>query len=461
MKTSFFSESEYLKYLESQSAFPQGFKAKVLSCAFTPEEEPVKKSGEPNVQNMNIAMVQVDEATDSFAGVFTKNQFPGAPIIIGRSRINEQKIRSLVINNKVSNVCADKGIEASEAICEQVAQEIGCMSFQVIPCSTGVIGRKLPVGSMGKSLIDQENSSWDANGLDVAQAIMTTDRYPKLIKVRIGDGEILGIAKGAGMVEPKMATMLAYIFTDIDIDREDLRRVFKTVVDRTFNRISIDASQSTSDTVLALSSKKISGISLEDFTEGLQEVCGYLSEGIVRNGEGTSHVLEVTVSLAPDEDMATRIARGIVNNPLFKSAIAGNDPNVGRLAGAVGDVLGDLVFVPFDKGDGLEVGIKDRKEGQGVLSTNIQNDRIDTGKVTMHIGSVEVFRNGTFSMNAAKEEQLYQYFKSAEMDPHGKHPVHGENIQIHIDLGQGRAQSTVFGSDLTKEYVEINGDYRT
>lgn len=449
MKKSFTSESEYLKHLKSQAALPRGFEGKVLQLKFTPEEEPQKKSGEPNVQQMNMALVRLMKPTDSFAAMFTRNKFPGAPVVIGRERLGEKFIQSVIINNKVSNVCAEGGVEASEHLCKEIAEEVGCSHSEVIPCSTGVIGRKLPVEAMLSCFKKDKKKSWEADGLDLAQAIMTTDRYPKLIKVPVRKGSILGIAKGAGMVEPKMATMLAYIFTDIDISREDLRHTFKSVVEKTFNRISVDASQSTSDTVLAFSSREVKGVSLSDFSEGLKVVCSYLAEEIVRNGEGTKHVLEVTVSGAPNEEMAARIGRGVINNPLFKAAIAGNDPNVGRLAGAVGDVLGDI---QSKKMDGV---------GTQYIASRKQQENIEVGKIVMQIGGIEVFREGVFSMSAEKEEQLFRYFKSAEMDPHVRYPMSVQNIEVGIDLDQGEAASQVWGSDLTSEYVEINADYRT
>jgi glutamate N-acetyltransferase / amino-acid N-acetyltransferase len=281
------------------------------------------------------------------------NKRIGGPIYVGRKRREESKqLQTVVVNNKISNVTpgggvSDRGVGDSERICEAVANELGLASNElVLPSSTGIIGWRLPVNSILAAIPAAKKTLQNQSILPAAEGICTTDRYPKAktIRARSGDWSITGIAKGAGMIEPNMATMLVYIMTDLDLPKDKLQCMLEEVVDVTFNTISIDGDQSTSDTCVLLSSKKVqvqSESDVDEFKESLLELCQCLAEDIVRNGEGTQHVMKVMVTGTPNNDIARGIGKQIVNSQLVKCAISGSDPNVGRIVGAIGSYLGN------------------------------------------------------------------------------------------------------------------------
>src|SRR6185369_6652831 len=203
---------------------------------------------------MNLTLLALDRPTPDFAAVFTRNAFPGAPIIVGRQRLGEPTLGAVVVNNKVSNVCAPDGVAAAERVCAAVAGGLGLEARQVLPSSTGVIGWRLPVEAMVAALPGALSTLARGSVLPAAQGIMTTDLYPKVRRAQVGGGSIVGFAKGAGMVEPNMATMLVYLLTDLVVPREALRAALRRAVNRSFNLITVDSDTSTSDTVVALSS---------------------------------------------------------------------------------------------------------------------------------------------------------------------------------------------------------------
>lgn len=266
--------------------------------------------------------------------------------------------------------------------------------------------------------------------LPVAKAIMTTDAYPKVRSVAVGEGRIVGIVKGAGMIEPNMATMLAFLMTDVFISRTALRLCLRNCVDRTFNRISIDGDQSTSDGVYLLSSGVKPAVPHQEFREALFQVCRKLSEDVVRNGEGTAHVLRVTVTGAANPELAEGEGRAIINSPLVKTAIFGNDPNLGRLLSALGDYMGS------------------------------QNRRIDRGRLSAKIGGVTVFGDGGFQMNSEKAGKLSDYLAGCALRENQKgYPPHERTVDIEIHMGCGRAEAELLGSDLSYGYIQENAEY--
>jgi glutamate N-acetyltransferase/amino-acid N-acetyltransferase len=268
--------------------------------------------------------------------------------------------------------------------------------------------------------------------LPFARAIMTTDAWPKVRRAACGEGSIVATAKGAGMIEPDMATMLAFFLTDVDIPRDVLRRILVEEADLSFNRVSIDGETSTSDTVLMFSSRRRPYPGEDVFRRALRETASSLSEDVVRNGEGTAHVFRVSVSGAPDTKTAVKLARSVVNAPLTKTAVFGNDPNVGRVLQALGAACGRM-------------------------SLDLIPDRL-----TMDIGGIRVFGDGVFRLTAAGEKALSSYFKSKELPiPTPGWPLHEERAEIELNLGCGDASAWVTGSDLSGEYVIINADYRT
>jgi glutamate N-acetyltransferase/amino-acid N-acetyltransferase len=272
---------------------------------------------------------------------------------------------------------------------------------------------------------------------------MTTDLYPKVRRAQLGVGSIVGIAKGAGMVEPNMATMLCYLLTDIAVPRDELRRCLGRAVATSFNAISIDSDQSTSDSVVLLSSGKVPCQSEANFAQALEDVCRDLAADVVRNGEGVRHVIQVLVVGARDVVMAKGVGKSVVNSPLVQCAVCGNDPNVGRILMAVGKYLGNY------------------------------HPGIDVSRCRIGIGGVEVFADGVFRLDPAKEELLRQHLLAAELyrsappDANGVFlppvdwPRHERCVEIRIDLGCGQACFEVTGADRTHEYISENADYRT
>ncbi len=380
---------------------------------------------------MNLALIRLLEPTASFAGVFTRNAFPGWPVEIGRKLMSASMVQGVLVNNKVANVGAEGGLEVSERLSSLTSGLFGDRA-SYIPSSTGVIGWSLPLKAMEAALPDLIGNMQSESILPFAEAIMTTDAWPKIRSGTCGDGRIVGTAKGAGMVEPNMATMLAFFLTDVAVPREAARTILSEVVDESFNRISVDGETSTSDTVLLFSSGRRPYPGDEAFRCSLMDTAASLAEDVVRNGEGTAHVFRVTVSEAPDRSSAVFLARSLVNAPLTKTAVRGNDPNVGRILQALGSACGRI---------GME---------------------LPRNSLTLDIGGRRVFKNGTFHLNSREEQVLSAYFRKKELPiPTEGWPVHEERVEIELHLGSGDASASVTGSDLSEEYVKINADYRT
>jgi glutamate N-acetyltransferase/amino-acid N-acetyltransferase len=259
----------------------------------------------------------------------------------------------------------------------------------------------------------------------------------------VGDGRIVGIAKGAGMIEPNLATMLVYILTDLEIARDALRGMLRETVDGSFNAMSIDSDTSTSDTVVALSSARVPCPDLAAFQRALTQVCSDLTEDVVRNGEGVHHVLRVHVRGAPDAALARAVGKSVVNSPLFQCAVAGNDPNVGRLVCAIGKHLGAA------------------------------DQQLDVSRTRLSMGGIELMSEGVFRLDPDKERRLVQHLEQAELyasappadgltfRPPVDYPPHERCVVIEIDLGAGNAQALVLGADRTHEYISENADYRS
>ena len=385
--STFASAEEHLAALAAHSGLPRGFKVGSQGFAFRPRELPHKEA------KMVVTLIKLDAPTPDFAAMFTSNAFPGAPVLVGRRRLAERALQAVVINNKISNVCAPGGVEDSERLCGEVARLLGLPAGElVLPSSTGVIGWKLPVDDMVAALPAAAATLQGASVLPAAQGIMTTDMYPKVRSALVpgtAGGRIVGIAKGAGMIEPNLATMLVYLLTDVAVPRDALRAALPAAVHGTFNALSIDSDQSTSDTVVLLSSGAVplGGASLADFTAALTAVCGQLSEDVVRNGEGVQHVMRVTVSGAPTEALARDVGKSIVNSPLFKCAVAGNDPNVGRLVAAIGKCIGNS---PAHRGT-------------------------DVSRTVITMGGTQIFGGGQFQLAPETEAALVAHLAGAQL----------------------------------------------
>jgi len=349
-------------------------------------------------------------------GMFTQSLFCGAPIIVGREHLADDHAHTLVVNSKNANVATgQRGVEDARATCRWVAQELGIAPEDVIPSSTGVIGHHLPMDRFQEAIAGQLDGQLSADNLDIAaEAIMTTDTRPKRIARRVGGAVVAGIAKGAGMIEPDMATMLAFVFTDAALSPAVLRPMLQKSVRKSFNMVSVDTDTSTSDTVIAMANGLAGAVDADAFQEALDEVCVHLAREVARDGEGASKLIEVAVTSGRDDAQAKRIAKAIVNSPLVKTAVHGADPNWGRLAMAIG---------------------KCHEE------TDISPDRL-----RMAFGDTCVFAKG--EPQNVDLQALEAYLQAPE-------------VRIVVDLGLQDGQAIAWGCDLTEEYVRINALYTT
>ena len=348
------------------------------------------------------------------AAVFTRNRFPGAPVIVGRKHIANGFAQALVINSKNANVAMGKqGIDNAIETCRIVGEELGVNPYDVLPFSTGVIGRPLPMDKIRAGLRGIRNELKPNNLKLAAEAIMTTDKYPKYFSCQVGSAVIAGIAKGAGMIEPNMATMLVYLMTDAELPKAALHPMLRRVVDRTFNCMSIDTDTSTSDTAVLMANGLAGKVKLAQFEKGLLQVCEYLTKEIARSGEGATKLITVDIKGAKTATQAKRVAKCVVNSPLVKTAVYGCDPNWGRVIMAVGKT--------FDPS-------------------------IEPAKVTIRFGDTNVFKKG--SPVECDLETLRKYLGQSE-------------VMITIELGIGKASARVWGCDLTEGYIKENAYYTT
>ena len=381
---------------------------------------------------MNLSLILLDEETPDFGAVFTRNRFPGAPVLIGRERLSQAAIRGVLVNNKISNVCTPHGAEDARALLARLGELIGTPGERFFTASTGIIGWELPVAEMQAALPRLVDGLDSSSILPVARAIMTTDAFPKVRRASVGAGSIVGVAKGAGMIEPNMATLLCFLCTDVAVERERLREHLSWCVERSLNRISIDSDQSTSDTAILMSSGRKGKVNDEEFRRGLLDVLSGLAFDIVRNGEGIGHAMRVRVERASDEATALAVGRAIVNSPLVKTAVFGNDPNVGRIVSAIGDYMGNA--------------------GQP----------LDPMRVVVRLGGEEIFGGGCFRLDADKERRLAAYLKERALDTRRvPWPQHDRTVDIEVTLDGRSPAVEVLGSDLSYDYVKENADYRS
>jgi len=349
------------------------------------------------------------------SAMFTRSRFPGAPVIVGRAHIADGYAQAIVVNSKNANVATgQRGIDDAVEMCRLVAGELGIDSRDVLPFSTGVIGRHLPMEKIRAGLKGIRDELRPNNLELAARAIMTTDMYPKYISRSVGSAVVAGIAKGAGMIEPNMATMLAYIMTDAELPPQLMRPMLRRVVDRSFNAISIDTDTSTSDTVVLMANGLAGAVNRRAFEAALTDVCEHLAREIARNGEGASKLLTVQVSGARNSRQARLVAKAVVNSPLVKTAVYGCDPNWGRIVMAVGKCA--------DEQD------------------------IEPNRTTIRFGSTPVFELG--SPLECDLEALQKYLGQKE-------------VEIGVDLGIGNATARVWGCDLTEGYIKENAYYTT
>lgn len=372
-----------------------------------------------------MALVEASPGTTA-AALFTKNRVVAAPLEVGRASLAASRggVRAVIVNSGNANCATGKaGIRACQQVCRELAQLLGVNASQIFPSSTGIIGVPLPAGKI-ISKLPELTAAREATKQGVAhfsRAIMTTDTRPKLACAVLHSGKtrvnVLGIAKGAGMIHPQLATMLVYLFTDAVATPSELKRLLQDSCEQTFNSISIDGDTSTNDTVLLLASGR-SGARLQRasvrkaFSQALLEVCQSLAEQIVSDGEGVTHVIRLSVEQARSPEEARQVAETVAHSLLVKTAWAGADPNWGRILAAVGR--------------------------SGVA--------IDPAKVSIEIGDQMVCRGG---VGCAFDEKLaHQVLAQPRCD-------------IRIFLSRGSGSILFLTTDLSAEYVRINADYST
>jgi glutamate N-acetyltransferase/amino-acid N-acetyltransferase len=391
-------------------AAPAGFRAAGRACGF-------KKYG------VDGSLVAADTRA-SAAAVFTTNKAQAAPVLIAREYIAASggHARAVVINSGCANACTGaEGIDTARAMASAAAAALGCEPTDVLVASTGVIGVALDRDRVTSGIAQASRALGTDGGAAAARAIMTTDPFPKEAAVEVatpaGTFRVGGMAKGSGMIEPLMATMLAVVTTDAAVAPALLQRALTAAVDTTFNSISVDGECSTNDCVFALASGG-SGVTIREsdlivLTEALRQVCEPLALGIVRGGEGATKLVTIEVNGGRTHDEAKRAARAIANSPLVKTAIHGADPNWGRLVAVAGRAGVDFV--------------------------------LDAARV--QIGNVELFAHA-------------QPFD--ERAPEASEHLQGREVVVRVDLGTGGSgRARMWTCDLSAEYVRINAEYRT
>jgi glutamate N-acetyltransferase / amino-acid N-acetyltransferase len=381
----------------------------------------------PDGFTCHVANIGVKDTSDDFvviaadhrgpaAGVFTKSRFAGPSVLVSRRHLADGQARAMVIVSKNANVAnGPDGLSDAEQLVAGVADRIGCRPDEVLVASTGVIGRRYPIDRIRAGVAALPDRLVGRSADDAARGIMTTDTVAKVASSMIGQGpaRVVGIAKGVGMIEPDMATMIAVVLTDAALDAGLLDATFRGVIDRTFNCVSVDTDTSTSDTAVILTSGACGSVDPHEFEVALESVCLELTKMIARDGEGAETLIEVTVDRARDAAQAKRVAKAIVNSPLVKTAVHGADPNWGRVAMAVGKCSDD---------------------------TDIDQDR-----VVIRFDGTEVYPK---RVDEAGLQALSDYLR-------------GTDVTIHVSLMTGDATATVWGCDLTDGYVRINADYTT
>ena len=371
---------------------------------------------------LDLALIVSDRAAHA-AAVFTTNRAQAAPVLVSREHLAQSGglARAIVVNSGCANACTgDEGLRVARGMAEETARLVGCPANEVLVASTGVIGVGLDMNKIRAGLPAAMRLLGADQGPLAARAIMTTDPFPKEAAARISAGgrpiAIGGMAKGSGMIEPMMATMLGFVTTDAMVPRPLLDRALRDAVDDTFNAITVDGECSTNDCVMLLangaSGAEIDAGTYDVFVQGLRAVCLRLALGIVRGGEGATKLVTVSVSGAASRAEARQAAKAIANSLLVKTAIHGGDPNWGRLIAAAGRA--------------------------GVA--------FELSRASVMMGPIVLFKDGRPHDEAAPEAAAYL-----------KHP----ELTVVVDLGAGTASSTVWTCDLSAEYVRINADYRT
>ncbi len=380
------------------------------------------------------------------AGVFTRNKFRAAPVILTQKHISDGHIEGIIVNSGNANAyTGEKGIENAKKMAEMYAEKLGCEEKDIAVSSTGVIGVQLDMKWI-ESLFNEvypKIGDGDENAWNFAKAITTTDAFTKQWGVKVGDAVIAGVAKGAGMIAPNMATMLCYVFTDAEVNAEDLNEILRYAVNRTFNSITVDGDTSTNDTVLLVSTGR-KKLETEKLKKAVLRVCSVLAEMIVADGEGATKLIRVFVSGARNDEEAYRAARAVASSTLVKTAVFGGDPNWGRIVAALG-------YSGAEAGEiTLEIYGKEwRAEDSFALSC------VDEGADKMMAGMGRE-RNGT-----TRRVRILDRGRETGNREKAREAMKGEVVEIHIDLGVGEGKASFAGCDLSYDYVRLNSEYTT
>ena len=380
----------------------------------------------------HVANIGIKDDTDDFvviasdrpcsaAALFTRSRFAGPSVVVSRRHVEDHQLRAVVVVSKNANVATGaEGLANAEELALRVATAIDAEPSDVLVTSTGVIGRQYPMDRVRAHLAELRwpfDGDGSRDAVAAATGMMTTDTHAKTAVATLpadaGTARVVGLAKGVGMIEPDMATMLAFVLTDAAIDASDLDDITRSVVARTFNSLSVDTDTSTSDTAAVLANGAAGAVDLAEFEAALESVCLDLTRQLARDGEGATKLLVVRTTGARDDDQAKRVAKTVLNSPLVKTAVHGADPNWGRVAMAIGKCSDDT--------------------------------DIDEAAVRISFGGAEVYPN---PIGEAELAELEAYLT-------------GDEVSIEVDLGIAEGSWTVYGCDLSDGYVRINADYTT
>lgn len=373
---------------------------------------------------LDLGVIAPDEPAN-IAGVFTRNRVQAAPVRVAKSRIRAGKASAVLVNSGNANACTGApGLAAARATTAALADRLGVAACEVIPASTGVIGAPLPTERIVAAMGGLCGALSAEGAADFARAIMTTDQWPKIASTEIalgsgsGRGRVLGIAKGAGMIHPDMATTLVFVMTDIGADSKLLQQILRAAIDATFNAISVDGDTSTNDTALLLSSGRAGRVragssDARQLSDAVTEVLGALGRSIVRDGEGAKHVARIEVTGVANDAHARRIARTIATSPLVKTALHGRDANWGRILAAAGRA--GVAFQPE--------------------------------KAELRIGD-EIIVRGGMPVGREAEERAAKILAAPE-------------YTICLSLGRGKGRAHYLTSDLGPDYIAVNANYRS
>ena len=382
----------------------------------------------PNGFRSYVANAGIKDSTDDFlviaaerkcsaSAMFTQSTFAGPSVTISRQSAANGELQAIVLVSKNANVAnGRRGLDDAMELRDGVAVALGCDPSDVLVASTGVIGVPYPMSRLRKQLRLIGDRLGAPDAVSVATAMMTTDTHPKMASTTIatlagGTASVVGVAKGVGMIEPDMATMLAFLFSDAEVDSDALDAAFRRAVERSFNSLSVDTDTSTSDTAAILTSGAAGQVDITDLEKALHAVCLDLTKQLAADGEGAEKLIQVNVSGALDDAQAKRVAKSVINSPLVKTAVHGCDPNWGRVVMAIG---------------------KNPEPG------------IDQDTVRVSFSDMEVYP----ATDVVPLDRLKEYLA-------------GSVVEISIDLNIGGGSWTVYGCDLTDGYIRINADYTT